>query len=344
MAGDIIFKTKAFGGFKKDEVMSYIDKIIADKAGLERQLVNLNSNNARLNGRIRELEADSAELSGLKEQLNGIKAENETYDEKLSAFESMKDELEQLKASLSAANAEIDSYKVKESSLEAALENAKSEPSAAADELNALKTENARLKAENDKMKAMEQQVGAAMLDARMHSDELVRVAKENANKVTREIYSGDTATKIDDLSTGISEIARNFTKAVEEVELRINVLTGNMSKTAQALISDNILNDYDSTDKYLAENSVKPDEGVSKSETAFSDDNKSVSDGISSSNNAGAVDEKDDIVFIDENAVPLNNTGDASEDLKTNAEKTTDSPTGMGDTMHYSEGEIEFI
>ena len=109
-----------------------------------------------------------------------------------------------------------------------------------------LKSQISALKAENERMKNMEQQVGAAMLDARLHSDELVKEAREKANNVTKEIYSaiGDTALKIDSLSSDIGEIARNFTKAAEEVELRINVLTGNMSKTAQALISESVLSD----------------------------------------------------------------------------------------------------
>ena len=89
----------------------------------------------------------------------------------------------------------------------------------------------------------MEQQVGAAMLDARLRSDELVKEAEEKANLVRKDVYDaiGDTALKIDELSGGITEIARNFTKAVSEVEMRINLLTGNMSKTAQALISNNL-------------------------------------------------------------------------------------------------------
>jgi uncharacterized protein YoxC len=79
------------------------------------------------------------------------------------------------------------------------------------------------------------------MLDARVHSEELVEAAKEKANTVTKSVYAaiGDTALKIDDLSTGIGEIARSFTRSVEEVELRIKALTGDMSKTAQLLITE---------------------------------------------------------------------------------------------------------
>ena len=106
-----------------------------------------------------------------------------------------------------------------------------------------LKAENEALKADIEKKRDMERQVGAAMLDARVHSEELIEEAKEKANNVTKAIYNaiGETAVKIDDLSAGIGEIARNFTKSVEEVELRIKVLTGDMSKTAQALISDSV-------------------------------------------------------------------------------------------------------
>ena len=111
-------------------------------------------------------------------------------------------------------------------------------------EISELKSENERLQNELDKKRDMERQVGAAMLDARVHSEELVEQAKERANTVTKAVYAaiGDTAVKIDDLSAGIGEIARNFTKSVEEVELRIKALTGDMSKTAQALISENVL------------------------------------------------------------------------------------------------------
>jgi hypothetical protein len=79
------------------------------------------------------------------------------------------------------------------------------------------------------------------MLDARIHSEELVEEAKAKASAVTMTVYNaiGETAVKIDELSIGIGEIARSFMKSVEEVELRIKALTGDMSKTAQLLISD---------------------------------------------------------------------------------------------------------
>ena len=35
MANDVIFKTKAFGGFNKEEVMTYINRLISEKEELD---------------------------------------------------------------------------------------------------------------------------------------------------------------------------------------------------------------------------------------------------------------------------------------------------------------------
>ena len=233
MANDVLFKTKAFGGFKKDEVMTYINGLLAEKSGLENQISSLNTASVNLNQKIRELEYEVSAQNGFKTENETLKNEIETLKSENEIIESLKSEIDELKNRL-------DEEKAKNEALNAELAvNEK-----AANERDALVAENAALKTECEKMKSMEQQVGAAMLDARLRSDELVKEAHEKANKVTKEIYSaiGDTALRIDGLSSDIGEIARNFTKAVEEVELRINVLTGNMSKTAQALISESIL------------------------------------------------------------------------------------------------------
>ena len=120
----------------------------------------------------------------------------------------------------------------------------------------------------------MEQQVGAAMLDARLRSDELVKEAEEKANLVRKDVYDaiGDTALKIDELSGGITEIARNFTKAVSEVEMRINLLTGNMSKTAQALISNNLETPLRIHNTLAEESTVSYNDLVSDIEQSISD------------------------------------------------------------------------
>ncbi len=230
MANDVVFKSKAFGGFDKNEVLDFVNKILDEKVGLEKRLSESNAKFAQVNAELfalkkasEEAENEKAELEAVKAKLAESEAELETKDSAIST----------LGAQLTEKDNEIESLKNTLS------QTATSDEVQA--ELDSLRAEVARLKVETEKKKDLERQVGAAMLDARIHSEELIEEAKEKANAVTKSVYTaiGETALKIDDLSTGIGEIARSFTKSVEEVELRIKALTGDMSKTAQLLISD---------------------------------------------------------------------------------------------------------
>lgn len=241
MINDIVFKRRAFGGFDREEVMSYINGLLSEKSSLSLKLQNANSSLSELNKRVRELESENEALSEFKSNNERLASELEERDreiENLNAsvreIDALKELLSQEKAKCEALNAELSVYEA---------------DGKVAEE---LKVKLSALEAENARLKGMEQQVGAAMLDARIHSEELVKEAKERADKVTKEVYTaiGDTALRIDGLSEDIGEIAKSFTKAAEEVALRINVLTGNMSKTAQALISDSVLSEPKITNK----------------------------------------------------------------------------------------------
>ena len=218
MSKDVLFKTSAFGGFKKDEVMDFVQQVLGEKGELERLLLNNTTRNNQL----------STELNNVKAEIDSLSSVRDELADSLIKVEDLTNALKEKDAIIEELNLK----------LAEALRN-----SCSSDELDRLKAENDALKADIEKKRDMERQVGAAMLDARVHSEELIEEAKEKANNVTKAIYNaiGETAVKIDDLSAGIGEIARNFTKSVEEVELRIKVLTGDMSKTAQALISDSV-------------------------------------------------------------------------------------------------------
>lgn len=218
MSKDVLFKTSAFGGFKKDEVMDFVQQVLGEKGELERLLLNNTTRNNQL----------SAELNNVKAEIDSLSSVRDELADSLIKVEDLTNALKEKEAIIEELNLK----------LAEAQRN-----SCSSDELDRLKAENDALKADIEKKRDMERQVGAAMLDARVHSEELIEEAKEKANNVTKAIYNaiGETAVKIDDLSAGIGEIARNFTKSVEEVELRIKVLTGDMSKTAQALISDSV-------------------------------------------------------------------------------------------------------
>lgn len=230
MANDVIFKTKAFGGFNKEEVMTYINRLISEKEELENKCKALTDENNNLKNEVSEF---SQKLKTAEEKADSEVKEREDVLKILEAEREIRD----------AVCKEKDEFGVEILKLNKELTELKNKPVLSEEDAEVLKAENAKLKAECDKLKAMEQQVGAAMLDARLRSDELVKEAEEKANLVRKDVYDaiGDTALKIDELSGGITEIARNFTKAVSEVEMRINLLTGNMSKTAQALISNSL-------------------------------------------------------------------------------------------------------
>lgn len=227
---DIVFKTKAFGGYNKKDVMDYINALLVEKSELKKTIASFTESNAKLEAELSEYKTKCEEMGALRSELVSEKNLN---SELRSQIDFKETEIKNLLAEISERDDKILN-----------LENTVSEnmmSDAAEAEIDFLRGEVQRLKAECERTRDMERQVGAAMLDARVHSEELVEAARERANNVTKAVYAaiGDTAVKIDDLSGGIGEIARAFTKSVEEVELRIKALTGDMSKTAQLLISE---------------------------------------------------------------------------------------------------------
>ena len=227
---DIVFKTKAFGGYNKKDVMDYVTALLVEKSELNKNIASLIEANSKLQEEIAEYKLKLEEMGALRSELVSVKALNSDLSSQIDFKET------EIKNLLSEISDRDDKILKLENTVSANIMSDADES-----ELEFLRGEVQRLKVECEKKKDLERQVGAAMLDARVHSEELVEAARERANNVTREVYSaiGDTALKIDDLSEGIGEIARAFTKSVEEVELRIKALTGDMSKTAQLLIAE---------------------------------------------------------------------------------------------------------
>lgn len=253
MDKDIVFKTTPFGGFRKSEVMDYISALIIEKGEADTKILELYTYNGELVQKNKKLENMLSAAESLKKQNAELKGKIESLKAELSEAEELKNEITKLTASLNEEmlkneelqltvedlNTSLLEEKRKNEELSAKLLSYTQNPCNA----EALIKENNELRAEAEKFRLMENQVGAAMLDARVHSDELIKEAKAKADSTTKKVYDaiGETALRIDSLSSDISDIARSFSKSAEEVELRINVLTGNMSKAAQLLISDNI-------------------------------------------------------------------------------------------------------
>ncbi len=227
---DIVFKTKAFGGFNKKEVMDYVNNLLAEKSETERELAVFKEKSIALNKELNEYKAKCDEIGGLRSEIVSVNAMNAELQSQIECKET------EIKNLLTEISDRDDKIITLENTVSENIMNEETQQ-----EIEFLRAEVQRLKLECEKKKDLERQVGAAMLDARVHSEELVEAARERANNVTKSVYVaiGETAVKIDDLSDGIAEIARSFTKSVEEVELRIKALTGDMSKTAQLLISE---------------------------------------------------------------------------------------------------------
>ena len=88
MANDIIFKTKAFGGFNKEEVMTYINRLISEKEELENKCKALTEEKNNLKNEVSEISqklktAEDKAESEIKEREDVLKildAEREIRD------------------------------------------------------------------------------------------------------------------------------------------------------------------------------------------------------------------------------------------------------------------------
>lgn len=222
MENDVIFKTKAFGGYDKKEVMDFVNSLYNEINFLKKTLSETEDKCQKLGIELSNNESFEKALEDTKAELESSLAINNELQNEIS---SLNDEIAQKDSEINA---------LQELSQKCLSEDAEKE-------IESLKVEIQRLKIECERSKDIERQVGAAMLDARVHSEGLVESARERANNVTKSVYTaiGETALRIDDLSKGVGDIARSFAKSVEDVELKIKALTGDMSKTAQLLITE---------------------------------------------------------------------------------------------------------
>ena len=66
MSKDLMFRTTAFGGFRKDEVMDFIEKVLTEKSALERQLAINTAKTTQLNGELASLQSEIADIGKLR--------------------------------------------------------------------------------------------------------------------------------------------------------------------------------------------------------------------------------------------------------------------------------------
>ena len=72
MANDVVFKTKAFGGFDKTEVMDFVNRIIAEKSELEKKCAEATAKCAQANAQLMEYQKLFEEKTEEKNEYNEL--------------------------------------------------------------------------------------------------------------------------------------------------------------------------------------------------------------------------------------------------------------------------------
>lgn len=200
MESERILRTSVFGGFRRADVLEYVE----------------------------ELKSEIAELSKMFDEQNTMISELSEMVDNLTG------ECEQAKAA-----------EAKLAETAAALEGAQAENAALKSENEALNARFAKIDAEKSEMskkaeeiRASEAQLGAAFLDARKYSDEIVTAANKKANETSLDASESiaQQATEVARLSSDVDALAATLTKSIDELHANIAALSVKLSKSAQAL------------------------------------------------------------------------------------------------------------
>jgi DNA repair exonuclease SbcCD ATPase subunit len=177
------FRSSMFGGFNKQDVMSYIEQLTNELSEVKKQFAELEE---QFNAQSEKLE----EIPVLEQQLEE-KSKVEEENEKLLS------EVEQLRSSQRAAQ---DEY---------------------------------------EKVKAAEAQLGAAFVDARRYSDEIVSAAKDRAADVSKQA-SDDISLKAEQIrqvASDAEKLTAEMRSKMEALSRSISDLSGKMSAVAVTLV-----------------------------------------------------------------------------------------------------------
>ncbi len=190
-----IMKTALFGGFKKTDVLSYIEQLQKETADIKEQLDTKRQEAMELKNLTMSLEDKLDSLNKVNEQLR----EREM-------------QIAELTAKLSASEAENTQYRER------------------------IKT----LDEKSDRLRRAEKQIGAAYIDARRYSDELVDNAKNKAKDIGA-IASQDVkreASEIEQLLKDVDAISRKFNSSLEQLHKDVYALGTKLNSSAAELLN----------------------------------------------------------------------------------------------------------
>lgn len=195
-----IMRTQVFGGFKKDDVLGYVEDLQKQIEELKKDLDTKQNRIVELSSEVSKLTEECKKISELKTELDEkgtmlSQSENENIELKvqLASLNEVKNEYESAKQHLAESNKAIDDAKV---------------------------------------------QLGAAFLDARKYSDEIVAAANEQAHKASKSFSEDITkqAGEITKLSNELDALSASFTQSVTQLHNNIAILAQRMAVAAQNL------------------------------------------------------------------------------------------------------------
>ena len=190
-----VMKTTLFGGFKKSDVLAYVEQLQTETADVKASLDAKREESLELKRKIDELEIKLDNLLQVNEKLND--KEKEVSD---------------LTVKLELALAENKKY---------------SEKIAEYDE-------------KSEKLRRAEKQIGAAYIDARRYSDDLVDSAKAKAKDIGA-IASQDVkreANEIEQLLKDVDAISKKFNSSLEQLHKDVYALGTKLNTSASTLLN----------------------------------------------------------------------------------------------------------
>jgi len=200
MESERILRTSVFGGFRREDVLQYVEELKGEIATLSGKLQAQNAQISELGETVDELSDRCAKAKETEERLAGTVADLEKSEAENTAL--------------------------------------KAENEALTARFAAIDTEKSEMHRKAEEIRASEAQLGAAFLDARKYSDEIVTAANKKANETALDASDSiaKQATEVARLSSDVDALAETLTKSIADLHANIAALSVKLSKSAQAL------------------------------------------------------------------------------------------------------------
>lgn len=200
MNSEKLMRTSMFGGFKKSDVLGYIEELQCNMEEVKRHEEK----------KAQEAEVLAENVVKLRAELDEVKQENAALTERVAEFDTVCAENADLKAQTQSLTAQVNDFEQTRQALQQ----------------------------KSESLKTTEAQLGAAFLDARRYSDEIVAAANQKADEISSDVSESikAQADEIARLTADVDAISASFARSIEELHANIEELARKMSAAAKEL------------------------------------------------------------------------------------------------------------